>query len=1082
MATSAALDLARRCGAPLGTGPLADLAQELSDRLPELRARLAVVAADSSGGEALAGELRALGARAAREDADLLALELCACEAVLRGAGLLGSLGPAEVAQIEQSLARIETSVGGGGAEPDDDSGPLPVLRGRSGAPPVGAADEAASRPEPGLGQAALPLSVLVVGPQAVAQSLAAAEAAGDGGRGIEVEHAEPGGAVIDLCRALAPDAIVVDTEAAGARELIAELHRDSLTGSASIVALGDWKSPEQAAPLLGLGAARALAKPASPRALRRACLELAAGADRPAAQPIGRTTLDGLGARLAEELQRLLCDAAESGARGEPIDLGDGGEVLATLWTAAGRIRDRVTARSGGAVRFEARGPEQALPAATWLSHAERREANERTPALCERRRHAPEATLRGKTVLLAEDDLSVNWFLSGVLREAGAGVEAAFDGARALEWAYRSTPDLVLSDILMPGLDGLALCRACKRDVLLRDVPVVLLSWKEDLLQRARELGAGADGYLRKEATGEDVVRRAIEVLAPRQRVAARIAAGGEVRGRLDGLTAVTLLRLVAAGRPDARICLRDALDLYEIELRAGRPVCATRTAPDGGSERGVAVLGAMLGVGAGRFGVWDAGPEACAALAGPLDELLREPVARVRAAEALLSGTALARVARVRLDEQATGRYLAATPEPSRGLVHALAGGASPAALLSAGKVSAELLQSVLCDAVRRGAVLSIADAAGGDLLPAAVERELAVLQDAPGQPAAREAYGPFALSLADLEGELPPPTPSFPPVLAMPGASEPPPAGSQQPPPVRPDPAPAYEALPAGEPPAQAPDEDLGAALAQQLAVEQPQPPVAVVLPGPESAVSCPVPPGPPPAVCSPSLVPKLTSAPVASCVEPPVPAPVPSTPAAVSAACWEQEPPSVWAAAPHAPAAPRVPGPSAYATLGAPEARPRRRTTRLALPVIFGIAGVCLAIGARFLREQQGPPPSPPAPAEVAAGATEPPGAATGAGSQDPSPGAADEPVELPLAKGDQVGPTQGLLEVVAGKGDRIFVDGKLIGSGPAATVTLEARPKPVEVRVKLRGEERVRYVAIKKGVRLRVRVAPPWSR
>ncbi len=45
------------------------------------------------------------------------------------------------------------------------------------------------------------------------------------------------------------------------------------------------------------------------------------------------------------------------------------------------------------------------------------------------------------------------------------------------------------------MPKLDGFSLCHEIKRDVAVRDVPVILLSWKEDLLQRVRELGASAD-----------------------------------------------------------------------------------------------------------------------------------------------------------------------------------------------------------------------------------------------------------------------------------------------------------------------------------------------------------------------------------------------------------------------------------------------------------------------------------------------------------------------------------------------------------------------------------------------------------
>jgi hypothetical protein len=83
---------------------------------------------------------------------------------------------------------------------------------------------------------------------------------------------------------------------------------------------------------------------------------------------------------------------------------------------------------------------------------------------------------------------------------------------------------------------------------------------------------------------------------------------------------------------------------------------------------------------------------------------------------------------------------------------------------------------------------------------------------------------------------------------------------------------------------------------------------------------------------------------------------------------------------------------------------------------------------------------------------------------------------------LPLAEGDQVGPGEGLLEVVAGRNDEIYVNGQLIGKGPVVKVALKAVPDPYEVRVKLRGEERVRYAVVKESKRVRMRVAPPWSR
>src|SRR5262249_30081336 len=133
----------------------------------------------------------------------------------------------------------------------------------------------------------------------------------------------------------------------------------------------------------------------------------------------------------------------------------------------------------------------------------------------------------------------------------------------------------------------------------------------WKEDLLQRVRELGVEADGYLRKEATATAIVERAGEVLRPRERVAERIAGAGEVRGRLDGLTTRTLLGLTCAHRPASTLTVRDASFLYEIEIRGGRPARATQTGPDGSFVRGPGVLSALLGVGTGRFVIASARP---------------------------------------------------------------------------------------------------------------------------------------------------------------------------------------------------------------------------------------------------------------------------------------------------------------------------------------------------------------------------------------------------------------------------------------------------------------------------------------
>ena len=961
-----------------------------------------------------------------------------------------------------------------------------------------------------------MPPVVLVVAPGSVgrwleATSAPAADAASQG-PGLDVHCSEDPGSALELARALAPDVVVIDADVAGAQGLIEALAGGPLTGATPLVALGSWESPEQAAPLVGLGVARCLVKPVSPGTLRRACLELARNPAVRRFERLGQTTLEGLGARLADELGHGLCAAADEQTRALPVDLGDGTEIRAALWGAIARIRELVTAGTDGRIRFVPTGPEGALPAASWLTSGPVRSRADRTVAGQEIRRSTERRSLAGHTILVAEDDLSVNWFLGGVLREAGATVLDARDGTRALALAYRHVPDLVISDILMPGLDGFALCRAVKRDVVLRDVPVILLSWKEDLLQRVRELGVGAEGYLRKEASGATVVRRVVEVLRGRSALRSRLATGGPVRGRLDGLTAYALLHLVCRHRPDARLSVRDASSLYEIEIRHGRPVGATWSGVDGESDQGPAVLGALLGVVAARFGVDDADEPVPEQLEGTLDEQLLEPMAAARAAHSLLAGPALLRVERACLEPEFVAAALGASPEPVRELLRALDRGASPRALLQEGRASTELLESVLGDAARHGAVTAVLLADETDALPAARARELRLLECPNDATAAREcmlaavqavshfdpahASGPgdggSSVDLAeicdldevaadlDIEERSDASHAVAEALSVGRSSSDTPPHGgdAERHTPILTS---GLAVLPSARRAMRAPAEasarqDVYAASARWLDPEADGHGVGGSRPnGAEGARGSAVEPAVP--------APPLASGPSS-------PASAASAPAAGSPAAGEAQKD---AAPPH-----EVPLPSAYTPTRRKgrTGRSKSRRSRLLVPVLFGITGVGLAIGARWVREHQTGPAAPavvaplvpsepavalpalPAPAQPAPAS----GTATPADDAAAQAAASEQPTEFPLSKDDAVAKGEGVLEVVAGKSDEIFVNGQLMGKGPVVKVTLKAVADPYEIRVKLRGEERVRYALVKDGKRVRLRIAPPWTR
>ena len=109
---------------------------------------------------------------------------------------------------------------------------------------------------------------------------------------------------------------------------------------------------------------------------------------------------------------------------------------------------------------------------------------------------------------VLAAEDSPTQAAVLQGILEEAGFAVSLARNGAAALEMFESGSFDLVISDIVMPEMDGYDLCRAVKE----RDpqTPVVLLTSLTDPLDVVNALAAGADNFLRKPFSPEELVHR--------------------------------------------------------------------------------------------------------------------------------------------------------------------------------------------------------------------------------------------------------------------------------------------------------------------------------------------------------------------------------------------------------------------------------------------------------------------------------------------------------------------------------------------------------------------------------------------
>ncbi|HKG90598.1 MAG TPA: response regulator [Gemmatimonadaceae bacterium] len=120
-------------------------------------------------------------------------------------------------------------------------------------------------------------------------------------------------------------------------------------------------------------------------------------------------------------------------------------------------------------------------------------------------------------RMVLIAERDQTVRELQRHFLERAGFCVEFADDGQAALDRARLTHPALVVTEILVPKLDGLTLCRRLREDAMTRDIPVVVFSM---LAAAARATEAGARAFLRKpiiESTFVATVQHAIAAQSP-------------------------------------------------------------------------------------------------------------------------------------------------------------------------------------------------------------------------------------------------------------------------------------------------------------------------------------------------------------------------------------------------------------------------------------------------------------------------------------------------------------------------------------------------------------------------------------
>lgn len=108
---------------------------------------------------------------------------------------------------------------------------------------------------------------------------------------------------------------------------------------------------------------------------------------------------------------------------------------------------------------------------------------------------------------ILIVEDELKLARFIELELAHEGYGVTCAHDGAAGLELALSGSFDLVILDLMLPGISGIEVCRRVRR---VSDIPIIILTAKDDISDKVSGLDTGADDYMTKPFAIEELLAR--------------------------------------------------------------------------------------------------------------------------------------------------------------------------------------------------------------------------------------------------------------------------------------------------------------------------------------------------------------------------------------------------------------------------------------------------------------------------------------------------------------------------------------------------------------------------------------------
>ena len=179
---------------------------------------------------------------------------------------------------------------------------------------------------------------------------------------------------------------------------------------------------------------------------------------------------------------------------------------------------------------------------------------------------------------ILIIEDDADIAALIAHYLEKAGYGTEVVPDGARALSAAKETPPDLVILDLMLPGLNGLEVCRALRLDNRTAALPILLVTARGEESERILGLDSGADDYVVKPFSPNELMARVRSLLrrATPPTIKERILRCGPISVDLERHT-------VSDSGEDVRLTAKEFLLLQYLLEHRGRVLSRDRLLSD-------------------------------------------------------------------------------------------------------------------------------------------------------------------------------------------------------------------------------------------------------------------------------------------------------------------------------------------------------------------------------------------------------------------------------------------------------------------------------------------------------------------